>query len=64
MGPLVGQFASHFVPIEQYQIQITGIDHAAGVEITTRTTCGFYLLPPTRNFARIFAGVLVRVSTD
>ncbi len=30
------------------------------VEITTRTICGFYLLPATSQFARIFAGVLAR----
>ncbi len=30
------------------------------VEITTRTICGFHLLPATRHFARIFAGVLGR----
>ncbi len=28
------------------------------VEVTTRTICGFFLLPATRQFARIFAGVL------
>lgn len=30
------------------------------VEITTRTTCGFFLLPPTAHFARIFVGILAR----
>ena len=29
-------------------------------EITTRTVCGFYLLPVTSQFARIFVGVLAR----
>ena len=28
------------------------------VEVTTRTICGFFLLPATRNFARIFTGIL------
>ncbi len=28
------------------------------VEVTTRTICGFYLLPPTPSFARIMVGVL------
>ncbi len=30
------------------------------VEVTTRTICGFYLLPATSYFARIFAGILAR----
>ncbi len=30
------------------------------VEVTTRTICGFYLLPATPYFARIMAGVLAR----
>ena len=30
------------------------------VEITTRTTCGFFLLPATAHFARIFVGILAR----
>ena len=29
-------------------------------EITTNTTCDFFLLPPTSQFARIFVGVLAR----
>ena len=28
------------------------------VEVTTRTICGFYLLPATRSFARIMVGIL------
>ena len=30
------------------------------VEVTTRTICGFYLLPATSQFARIMVGVLGR----
>ncbi len=30
------------------------------VEVTTRTICGFFLLPATSQFARVFAGVLAR----
>ena len=30
------------------------------VEVTTRTICGFFLLPATRHFARVFTGVLAR----
>ena len=30
------------------------------VEVTTRTICGFYLLPATSYFARVMAGVLAR----
>ncbi len=28
------------------------------VEVTTRTICGFYLLPATRSFARTMVGIL------
>ncbi len=30
------------------------------VEIVTRTICGFFLLPATAQFARIFVGILAR----
>ncbi len=30
------------------------------VEVTTRTICGFYLLPATPHFARVMVGILAR----
>ncbi len=30
------------------------------VEVTTRTICGFYLLPATSHFARVMVGILAR----
>ena len=30
------------------------------VEVTTRTTCGFFLLPATSSFARVIVGILAR----